>query len=133
MTKPNPNKIINHIEQSNIFSLYVPKYVSDINQDLIFNNKFSNLSTSKVLELYSDSFFLYSKNFNKKINLINEKNFYMEDVFWVICLNNPSFRVGKNYTKNDPKCFNNKFDDLYYIFNVIKDSEFLLIQYKKIK
>jgi hypothetical protein len=133
LTKPNPNKIIDHIEQSNIFSLYVPKYVSDINQNLIFNNKFSNLSTSKVWELYSDSFFLYSKNFNKKINLINEENFYMEDVFWVICLNNPSFRVGKNYTKNDPKCFNNKFDDLYYIFNVIKDSEFLLIQYQKIK
>jgi len=133
LTKPNPNKIINYIEQSNIFSLYIPKYVSDINQDLIFNNKFSNLSTSKVWKLYSDSFFLYSKNFNKKINLINEKNFYMEDVFWVICLNNPSFRVGKNYTKNDSKCFNNKFDNLYYIFNVIKDSEFLLIQYKKIK
>ena len=133
MTKPNPNKIIDHIEQSNIFSLYVPKYVSDINQDLIFNNKFSNLSTSKVWDLYSDSFFLYSKNFNKKIHFINEENFYMEDSFWKICLNNPSFRVGKNYTKDDPTCFINKFDDLYYIFNVIKDSEFLLIQYKKIK
>ena len=133
LTKPNPNKIIDHIEQSNIFSLYVPKYVSDINQNLIFNNKFSNLSTSKVWDLYSDSFFLYSKNFNKKINFINEENFYMEDAFWKICLNNPSFRVGKNYTKDDPTCFNNKFDDLYYIFKVIKDSEFLLIQYKKIK
>jgi len=133
LTKPNPNNIIDHIEQSNIFSLYVPKYVSDINQNLIFNNKFSNLSTSKVWDLYSDSFFLYSKNFNKKIHFINEENFYMEDAFWKICLNNPSFRVGKNYTKDDPTCFNNKFDDLYYIFNVIKDSEFLLIQYKKIK
>lgn len=125
LLKPNPDYIIKYISESDINFLYIPNYINN------FNLNFSKnlLTTSDQIYSLYNYFFLYSKDFDKKIYVINDNNYLKHDSFWTICLNNSSFAA--MVTISESRCVNNKFSDNYILSKVIKNSEFILSQYSK--
>lgn len=125
--KPNPNYLVKHITESEINFLYIPNYINDFN--LYFNN---NLTTSldRIYGIYN-YFFLYSKNFDNKINIINDDNYLEQDFFWAVCLNNIPYN--ENLILSESACLNNRFLENYEKSKIIKSSGFTLIQFSKKK
>jgi hypothetical protein len=125
LLKPNPDYIIKYISESDINFLYIPNYINN------FNLNFSKnlLTTSDQIYSLYNYFFLYSKDFDKKIYVINDNNYLKHDSFWTICLNNSSFAA--MVTISESRCVNNKLSDNYILSKVIKNSEFILSQYRK--
>ena len=125
--KPNPNYLVKHITESEINFLYIPNYINDFN--LYFNN---NLTTTldRIYGIYN-YFFLYSKNFDNKINIINDDNYLEHDFFWAVCLNNIPYN--ENFILSESACLNNRFLENYEKSKIIKSSGFTLIQFSKKK
>lgn len=137
LNKPNPNKIINHLEKSSVKNIFSGDFIFNNNQNIIdiskniyFQNKDYKFSISDITSFYAYTSYIHSREFNSSdYNFINRNEAFNTNMFWSICLD---LSIINNLQPDIDKCKKNEFTQTHNIKSiVIIDNFFLKLYFKK--
>lgn len=136
LNKPNPSKIINHLEKNSVKNIFRGDFIFNDNQNAIeiskniyFQNKNYKFSASDIIGFYSYTSYIHSREFNlSDYKFINRKEALNTNMFWTICLDSSMI---SNLQSDIDKCKKSEFIKTHNIKSIVVIDNFFLKLYNK--